>query len=59
VRYDDSTGDIIVDVDDSRTAGAGVPGKGVPELSVGRNASFGEYFTGRIDNVFIYNEFLY
>lgn len=40
------------------SAGAVTYGTGVNSLTLGRNATFSEFFDGRADNVFVYNEAL-
>ena len=58
VRYNQGTGAVRLNVNTTQTSAVGTAGPGVTNLTVGRNPSFSEFFDGRIDNVFVYDEFL-
>ncbi len=58
-RYDQAgAGTVTLNVGGNKYTTTGTFGSGFSSLSVGMNPGFGHYFDGRIDNVFIYDEFL-
>lgn len=57
-RYDAVAHSLVLDVDEQRASATAAPGAGTPTLRIGSNPGFGEYFQGRIDNVFFYDEVL-
>lgn len=57
-RYDDVLDLLTLDVDNVRVTVAANPGAGFTTARIGSNPGFGEFFDGRIDNVFIFDEFL-
>lgn len=57
-RYDDVANTLTLDVGTSRITVSANPGAGNTTARIGSNPCCGEYFNGRIDNVFIYNELL-
>lgn len=58
-RYNATTGDIAITVNGTHTTGSGLPeNNGTSLLYVGRNPTFDLPFAGRIDNVFVFNEYL-
>lgn len=58
VRYDAGAGSVVLDVDTTRVSTSGSPGSGWNTVRIGSNPSFVEFFSGRIDNVFIYHRIL-
>lgn len=58
VRYDSAASSIVLDVDTTRVSTTGSPGSGWDTARIGSNPSYGEYFVGVIDNVFIYDRVL-
>ncbi|GAB4451821.1 MAG: hypothetical protein OHK0029_01700 [Armatimonadaceae bacterium] len=59
LRHNQTTGDWAFDVNDTRLILSGVTfGTGESVLTIGRNPNFDSPFDGRIDNVFVFNEYL-
>ena len=58
VRYDANAGTVTLDVGAARSSLAANPGSGNTITRIGSNPGYGEYFSGVIDNVFIYDEIL-
>lgn len=56
--YDQTTNSVRLHVDDLSVTVSGSFGSGHNTVRIGSNPSFGEFFGGRIDNVFIYDEAL-
>jgi hypothetical protein len=57
-RYDSVAGTVVLDVDGARVQVAATPGGGFNTARIGSNPGFVEFWDGRIDNVFIYDEIL-
>jgi hypothetical protein len=58
-RYNQSLNSLVLDVGDTRASFAtGFDPSGWDFSWIGGNPSFGEYFDGRIDNVFLYDQIL-
>ncbi len=59
LRHDQSTGSLSLNVDGVQVNAAGVSfGSGFSDFFIGRNPCCDAPFDGRIDNVFVYDEFL-
>ena len=57
-RYDESTAAMTFWVDDASVSLTSQFGSGNTFFRIGSNPGFGEYFAGRIDNVFVFDEAL-
>jgi|WetSurMetagenome_2_1015567.scaffolds.fasta_scaffold181651_1 hypothetical protein len=58
VSYNAATGAIKLYVDGSNFSATGTPGSGWTYTEIGHNPSFTEWFSGKIDNVFLFDEVL-
>jgi len=57
-RYDDVADKLTLDVGPDRVTVSANPAAGHATTRIGGNPSYGEYFDGRIDNVFVFDELL-
>jgi hypothetical protein len=55
VVYDQWKGTVRLHVDDKSIQGPGTLGKGLDFIHIGANPTYGEYFQGYMDNVFIFD----
>lgn len=58
VRYDDLAEQLTLDVGADRITVTADPGSGFATARIGSNPGFMEFFDGRIDNVFLFDEVL-
>jgi hypothetical protein len=57
-RYNDTTDQLVLDVGATRVSASANPSTGRTTFTVGRNPGFDLPFSGLIDNVFVYDEWL-
>jgi hypothetical protein len=58
VRYSSTEGKVALNVGADQVSSTGSPGTGNTTTFIGKNPGYGELFMGRIDNVFLYDEWL-